>query len=32
MTPDEILAQAQSMAQDARDMLAWKKPKTKVTL
>ncbi|XP_053402516.1 bromodomain-containing protein 7-like [Mercenaria mercenaria] len=31
MTPDEILAQAQSVAQDARDTLAWKKPKTKLS-
>lgn len=30
MTPDEILAQAQSAALDARDMLSWKKPQTKV--
>lgn len=31
MTPDEILSQAQAAAQDARDILAWKKPKTKVS-
>ncbi|KAL4233992.1 Bromodomain containing protein 7 [Mactra antiquata] len=31
MTPDEIIAQAQSAALEARDILSWKKPKTKLS-